>query len=149
MRREKCETCALAKNSICLRTNMEIHNPAEEFCSHYTENIEICWVCGRPLLDSSVYDPEKNECICPQCFSDAYKTCIMCQNSVGCAFADDTSGMPKLVQKQIQRGPSVIVTTINNPELIEKTCKNGCFCWNPEIGCLRQTTQACEHYKEK
>lgn len=149
MRKEKCETCALAKNSICLRTNMEIRNPAEEFCSHYTKNFEICRVCGRPLLDSSVYDPEKKEYICPQCFSSFYKTCIMCQNSIGCAFENDTSGIPKQIQKQIQRGPSVIVTMINNPDLVEKTCKNECSCWNPEIGCLRQITQTCGHYKEK
>ena len=147
-----CSKCALANNSICIRTKLPIRNPAQESCSNFTTNLQVCWKCGGIIpKESVIYDQYKNACICPNCFS-LYETCYMCKafgdGKTSCAFLMDNT-LPKQVQKKIQQGPMISVTVVKNPELIEKTCKKGCCCWSETNGCLRETSQTCINYKEQ
>jgi hypothetical protein len=42
------------------------------------------------------------------------------------------------VQQTIRNGPMTQIIQIRNPELVSKTCKAGCPCFDSENECMRQ-----------
>lgn len=137
-----CETCGLLdpKQNICplLRT---VVDPEEDFCSKHQDasSLKVCEICHRLIVGASVLTPDgdKWHLLCDEC-AEQLGTCAFCKNAVSCAFEDDPSPIPKLVQKQFRQGNMTTVTTVMNPERIRQTCEKGCHCFNPEFGCMRQ-----------
>ena len=83
--------------------------------------------------------------ICQKC-NEMLHTCALCKNGQTCAFDNDPSPIPKQIQKQYRNGPMISVVQEINPERVAITCAKGCFCYDPENGCLRQynTCGKCE-----
>ena len=136
----KCGTCGLfnPQESTCPVLKMQV-DPDKDFCSKHQTNLHTCETCGRIIL-KPIFVPEGEDTyhkICGQCFGQ-HKTCAFCREVNSCAFETDPSPLPKLIQQQIQNGPTIIVTTVKNPERVRVTCQKGCPCYNPENDCMRQ-----------
>lgn len=72
---------------------------------------------------------------CDKCFAKL-STCANCEQNVNCAF-NDSPDTPKMIQKREIVGNMQAVTNVRNPDIVEKTCKKGCSCFNEENGCMR------------
>lgn len=137
-----CNTCALANKKLlkCKTFGHDI-NPNTDFCSKHADSIPVCDICGREMLPEhqilEILDDDNVRVICPSC-NEMFGSCAMCLNNKGCAYDDDPSPIPKLIQKQVRQGPMITVTQEINPERVVITCKKGCSCFDPENGCLRQ-----------
>lgn len=136
-----CKSCALANLKLlkCRRFGHDI-NPNEDFCSKHCNEIPVCAICGQKMLkESSVLDFKNGEyfrTICQKC-NELLSTCTLCRHGQKCAYDDDPSLIPKLIQKQVRQGPMISVTQEINPERVAITCA-GCICYDLEKGCLRQ-----------
>ena len=145
-----CKSCALANLKLlkCRRFGHDI-NPNEDFCSKHCNEIPVCAICGQEMLkENSILDFKNGEyfrTICQKC-NELLSTCTLCRNGQRCAYDDDPSPIPKLIQKQVRQGPMISVTQEINPERVAITCAKGCACYDPENGCLRQynTCGKCE-----
>lgn len=145
-----CKSCALANLKLlkCRRFGHDI-NPNEDFCSKHCNEIPVCAICGQEMLkENSILDFKNGEyfrTVCQKC-SELLSTCALCRNGQKCAYDDDPSPIPKLIQKQVRQGPMISVTQEINPERVAITCAKGCTCYDPENGCLRQynTCGKCE-----
>lgn len=130
-----CKTCGWAnlKANVCSRTGLQI-DPAADFCSKHTTNLFYCDFCGNvaspPIID---YD----KILCSNCNSLS-GTCAACKKNDYCAFEEDPDPMPRVISREIQRGPIITVAQVPNPERIEKFCKPTCPCFDPSFGCSRQ-----------
>lgn len=137
-----CKSCALANLKLlkCRRFGHNIH-PDEDFCSKHCNEIPVCAICGQEMLkENSILDFKNGDhvrVICQKC-NELLNTCTLCQHGQKCAFDDDPSPIPKLIQKQVRQGPMISVTQVMNPERVAITCTKGCICYDPENGCLRQ-----------
>ena len=100
--------------------------------------LEHCDICGaaiqNPIIDST---EEPIHIMCYDC-ATARSTCKLCHYNTDCAFHNDPSTLPKTIVKTISQNGMIIQTQIINPERVDKTCKEKCFCFDNEIGCLRQ-----------
>lgn len=145
-----CKSCALANLKIlkCRRFGHDI-NPNEDFCSKHCDEIPVCAICGQEMLkENSTLDFKNGEylrIICQKC-NELLSACTLCRYGQKCAYDDDPSPIPKLIQKQVKQGPMISVTQEINPARIAITCMKGCLCYDPENGCLRQynTCGKCE-----
>lgn len=142
---KKCSKCALVKNNKCLVKKMEI-STIPCICEFYCEFIETCEKC-KSIITAKNLIYSNGKIICDSCAS-YLGTCYWCENFIHCAFEEDTSGLPKKVSKQIQQGPQIFVTVTKNPEIVRKTCQNGCKCYDAKNGCLREINQTCGNYHE-
>lgn len=137
-----CKSCALANLKIlkCRRFGHDI-NPNEDFCSKHCNEIPVCAICGQEMLKENSILNFKNgdhiRIICQKC-NELLSSCTLCRHGQKCAYDDDPSPIPKLIQKQIRQGPMISVTQEINPERIKITCKNGCSCYSDEFDCMRQ-----------
>ena len=135
-----CGGCALFKHfkGVCPYLKAQV-NPQQSACANYSNRVEVCAVCGHPtvapILDLTVGG--QPHWICDDC-QKASSACSTCKYGQQCAFETDPSPIPKTIQKRFQQGNMITVTQIMNPERIEKTCKNGCTCFDPEYGCFKQ-----------
>jgi hypothetical protein len=112
-----------------------------------------CNYCGRPCLENAIVSANPDQeserkwfVMCPQCCTQV-ETCVMCQEANKCDFETNSDPSPKQVQQTIRQGQMVMQTIVQNPDRVEKTCKNGCKCWNDEFGCLKQNG-TCGNYTE-
>lgn len=145
-----CKSCALANLKLlkCRRFGHDI-NPNEDFCSKHANSIPTCAICGQEMLtENSILDFKNGEhlrIICQKC-NELLSTCTLCRHGQSCAYDDDPSPIPKLIQKQVRQGPMISVTQEINPERVAITCAKGCLCYDPENGCSRQynTCGKCE-----
>ena len=137
---KNCKTCALynSNTSTCPVLRAPI-DPDKDFCSKHQTNLHICEACGRASL-KPILVPEGEDTyhsICGECLQQL-NTCADCRESRTCACETDPSPLPKTIQQKIQNGPTIVVTTVTNPERIRQTCEKGCPCYDPENGCMRQ-----------
>lgn len=111
--------------------------------------MERCDICGQPISGKLIVDNSKPQIkiICEQCESQMY-TCYLCERVQKgiCDFESNSSPIPPVIQKRIQRGPIQTVANIPNPDRIEITCKKGCPCYHEENWCLRQTNLTCGNF---
>lgn len=100
-----------------------------------------CNLCGAPLPNRrATYSPigeDKYIITCPE-HTQLFNTCYLCQNGNLCDFETNPSKTPKVIQKQIQKGPMTQIIQIKNPDRIAETCAKGCSCYNPEYECGKQ-----------
>ena len=88
-------------------------------------------MCKRIIIDKkgiiTLNKEGKYMLICEDC-CNSLDTCQTCIHS-SCGLRSDTSGRPKMVQQQIQRGGMIISTQVMNPELIQQYC-TCCTCYH-------------------
>lgn len=144
----KCKSCGWHTSPDKCQLLKIIVNPEEDFCSKHRKNIPTCEICGRPAHRNGILDSvsETFHLICESCYP-RLGTCAICDNAQTCAFETDPSPLPKMVQQQIQQGPYQMVTTVRNPERVRITCQNGCVCFDPNSGCIKQNAQRCVNNK--
>lgn len=115
----------------------------DQGCPRFIKNgdEEFCAVCGNILLSpkTTFLDVSFNPPVayCANC-QKIMGTCRSCIHGGDCLFQTDPSDLPQFIQKQIRQGNMITVTEIPNPERVDKTCKKGCPCFDPEYGCLKQ-----------
>lgn len=147
---KKCNSCGLLdpKRDVCLITGLQVDS-AEDFCSKHQDGKTYCEICGRqiliPIID--VTNSERHIITCVECHGH-FGTCEMCSKSNDCSFETDPSPIPKMVQRRVQNGPMISVTTIPNPDRVAITCQINCSCFHQEFGCLKQNG-TCGNYKCK
>lgn len=145
----KCGQCAYPKHNggICPATNTH-PDPEQGACGHFTSELLQCKLCGNLVAPSAaVYEVKNGSGItitCQQCQSRRY-TCATCSHGQECAFETDPSPLPKMIRKQIQNGHQIIVTDVQNPSRVAELCEKKCPCYDPEIGCLKQSN-TCGNY---
>lgn len=136
-----CKTCGLLTckpetgQSFCAMSRLEV-NPEKDGCTKYNAHPLSCEICkgyiAHPL--AVVIDPDEKglpHIICRTCAEDM-GTCKICDKVTYCAFEADNSSIPKHIRKVTSNGRMQMETLVMNPELIEKTCKKDCPCWNDE-----------------
>ena len=144
-----CGQCALPQHNggVCPLFNETFPSNAPG-CPKFSTQLTTCELCKRFIIPSStIIDATENTLhfICESCRQETGH-CSTCKNAHICAFETDPSPIPKVVQKEFRQGNMISVTQVKNPERIDKTCKNGCKCFDPEFGCLRQNN-SCRNYK--
>lgn len=105
-------------------------------CSNYRKTVHKCAHCGIILVNPILVVDEEVHYLCDKC-TKGLGTCENCRNSNLCLFEADPNPQ-KMVQKRVQQGNMISVVEIPNPEIIERTCKTKCKCFNSELGCMRQ-----------
>lgn len=140
---KKCRSCGLADlaQNVCQMFRMLI-NPDEDYCSKHQEKevIKICDVCGRVIIGHSTILYGKDESIkllCDNCYT-AVGTCALCENARYCAFEQDPSQIPMMIQKQVRQGNTTTVFPVKNPERVKETCEKKCNCYSKDLQCLRE-----------
>lgn len=141
-----CETCGFLASSqpLCLLSKRKIE-PSSDYCSNYRKEVPHCHFCNNITLKPIVYE---NVYICQKCY-EAFGTCGACVRASACKFETDPSPTEKFVQAQVRQGNAIVMRTVQNPSRVAETCAKGCLCYDPEVGCLRQTVEKyCLNYKE-
>lgn len=132
-----CQTCALRAYCKLAETGQETDG-----CGYWTDELITCDFCGQPILKPILF--YKEYILCQHCFHKL-DTCNNCQNSSQCAFMEDRT-LPKQIKETSRQGNMVMQTMVKNPALIEKTCKQGCACWDGE-DCYRDYIDYCDNIK--
>ena len=107
-----------------------------QVCPYWVAEIPKCDICGMIDPNSGFLQKSDGSLIrwCKNCQSKS-GTCGMCSKSSTCDFETNPSPIPKAVQKRIQQGNHIMVTTIKNPARIDVTCRINCSCFSEENGC--------------
>ena len=100
-----------------------------------------CELCGVSLKASqATFTPTENDeyiITCPT-HTPLFGTCSLCRQAMNCDFETNPSKSPKMIQKQIQKGPMTQIIQIKNPDRIAETCKINCKCYNEEYDCGKE-----------
>jgi hypothetical protein len=104
-------------------------DPEEPGCPQYSKVEHKCYLCGKPIIDTKTMFIEDAVILCDAC-NNLCGQCPTCANSITCDFETNPSTIPKLVQRQIRQGNTIMTTTVKNPARIEETCAKNCKCWN-------------------
>lgn len=144
---DTCATCGykFPQSLTCRRTGQNI--TLDFYCAEWTDELFNCELCGHPIAIEMVWESElthDHHLICQECFR-SFSTCRMCESGRSCAFQDDTT-LPKQVQRTVRQGNMVMSNLVPNPELVDKTCKAGCKCYdNTGQYCRREDNYCIEH----
>lgn len=130
-----CKNCAyLLSNGACPIVGYS-PDPNQPVCNSFSDTKYICKVCHNPIFHKQMIIDDKGNTYCDKCFAKL-GTCANCEQNVNCAF-NDSPDTPKMIQKREIVGNMQAVTNVRNPDIVEKTCKKGCSCFNEENGCMR------------
>lgn len=130
-----CKNCAyLLSNGACPIAGYS-PGPNQPVCNSFSDTKYICKVCHNPIFHKQMIIDDKGNTYCDKCFAKL-GTCANCEQNVNCAF-DASPDTPKMIQKREIVGNMQAVTNVRNPDIVEKTCKKGCSCFNEENGCMR------------
>lgn len=130
-----CKNCAyLLSNGACPIAGYS-PDPNQPVCNSFSDTKYICKVCHNPIFHKQMIIDDKGNTYCDKCFAKL-STCANCEQNVNCAF-DASPDTPKMIQKREIVGNMQAVTNVRNPDIVEKTCKKGCSCFNEENGCMR------------
>lgn len=130
-----CKNCAyLLSNGACPIAGYS-PDPNQPVCNSFSDTKYICEVCHNPIFHKQMIIDDKGNTYCDKCFAKL-STCANCEQNVNCAF-DASPDTPKMIQKREIVGNMQAVTNVRNPDIVEKTCKKGCSCFNEENGCMR------------
>lgn len=142
-----CRTCRILDpmQQKCQLSGQSV-NPNADYCTKHQEEVAQCEKCGQGTL-TPFYTRDGNQwhTFCARCV-ELLNTCHFCEHASKCAFEQDPSPLPKMVQKQIRQGNMVQITTVKNPDRIRQTCENGCPCFSQENDCMREYN-GCERMK--
>lgn len=126
-------------------------NDTNAVCPYWVDEVVTCAVCGQII-------PKKNYCLthfkdgtwkptCENCLKLS-GTCGGCSKSSTCDFETNPSPIPKAVQKRIQQGNQIIVTTVKNDERINETCAKNCECFDHETRTCCREYNCCRNYED-
>ena len=145
---KSCFNCAYrALNpQQCPLIGYEYTDNRNQICPYHTTELPKCDICGKVVPDSMFTQKSDGSWIriCKNCQSKS-GTCGGCSKSSTCDFETNPSPIPKAVQKRIQQGNQIMVTTIKNPSRIDVTCRINCPCFSEEFGCCRELN-TCGNY---
>jgi hypothetical protein len=136
-----CGECVLRTNETQCNIFKRNINLSDRACPGFVGRDEVvtCAWCGTTFptkqLTILISEGNQNQIICSNCASHT-GTCATCLHGRECAFENDPSPLPKIVQKVVQQGPMKTVTQVKNPDRIAITCAKGCPCYDAENGCL-------------
>lgn len=143
-----CGECALRQNGIC-PIFQEAVEAAQSACVKYTDELFTCELCGGIILRGDrLFDvtiPNEIHTVCRNC-KKHFGHCASCKCGNECRFETDPSDLPKLTQKEFRQGNMIQIVTVKNPSRVDLTCKNGCPCFDPDFGCLKENN-TCGNYK--
>lgn len=155
MSNQNCETCKLyvQEQQGCVHWQRKVN--IEDFCSHWTDKLPTCQLCGRPFMQSETLLEEGSYWItlCPEC-AHSLGQCSTCVCGDRCAFAQDQSiQIPPFVQRQFRQGNSIVSTQVKNPERVKLTCEK-CPCYvigatDAECYCQKEENHFCPKYRMK
>ena len=135
---KNCKECIFAGEGVCNRFRFTINKEQDGCPKGRTDVPEICSCCGQYVDDlTNLVGERLDVALCDNCFAQRHR-CVTCGQAVMCSFEQDPSPIPKVVEQRVQQGPMIQIMQIKNPERIKITCENGCMCWNPEFGCMRE-----------
>lgn len=130
-----CKNCAyLLSNGACPIAGYS-PDPNQPVCNSFSDTKYTCKVCHNPIFHKQMIIDDQGNTYCDKCFAKL-STCANCEQNVNCAF-DASPDTPKMIQKREIVGNMQAVTNVRNPDIVEKTCKKGCSCFNEENGCMR------------
>ena len=138
---KSCFTCAYRtlNPQQCPLIGYQYADDRNQVCPYHTTELPKCDICGQ--IDPNSVLTQKSDGswirICQNCQSKS-GTCGGCSKSSTCDFETNPSPIPKAVQKRIQQGNQIMVTTIKNPSRIDVTCRINCPCFSEENGCCRE-----------
>ena len=138
---KSCYTCAYRtlNPQQCPLIGYNYADDRNQVCPYHTTELPKCDICGQ-VVPNSMFTQKSDGSwirICKNCLSKS-GTCGGCSKSSTCDFETNPSPIPKTVQKRIQQGNQIMVTTIKNPSRIDVTCRINCPCFSEENGCCRE-----------
>ena len=138
---KSCYTCAYRtlNPQQCPLIGYNYADDRNQVCPYHTTKLPKCDICGQ-VVPNSMFTQKSDGSwvrICQNCLSKS-GTCGGCSKSSICDFETNPSPIPKAVQKRIQQGNQIMVTTIKNPSRIDVTCRINCPCVSEENGCCRE-----------
>jgi hypothetical protein len=130
--------------STCMLYNAKVI-PSNAACPRFVTDLFTCSLCGSLILPTdAIIEHETNKISCGNCQQARY-TCQTCAHGNECAFMTDPSPIPKKIRQTIQKGPMTTIADVPNPSRIAELCEKKCPCFDPEIGCLKQSN-TCGNY---
>ena len=146
---KSCYTCAYRtlNPQQCPLIGYNYADDRNQVCPYHTTELPKCDICEQVTPNSMFIQKSDGSWIrvCKNCLSKS-GTCGGCSKSSTCDFETNPSPIPKAVQKRIQQGNQIMVTTVKNPSRIEITCKKNCDCWNVKIQECNKEYGCCENY---
>jgi hypothetical protein len=139
-----CGQCALKLHDTGACAVFHQNFPDDQIaCPQYTKTLYTCKMCGASTIkpDIVIEKGEYNKTICYMICQDCSSksgTCATCNKQSVCTFQTDPSPIPQVINKEFRKGNIITVTQVINPARVDITCKKGCVCFDPEIGCLKQ-----------
>ena len=151
MPKQSCLTCGYRtlNPQKCPLIGYEYADAANNICPYWVVEAPKCDLCGQvdPNSVLTQFSDTSWKRLCGKCMS-SFGTCRGCVKSQGCDFETNPSPLPKAVQKRIQQGNQIIVTTVKNEERVKETCAKNCQCFCQETRtCLREY-ECCKNYEE-
>ena len=140
---KSCFTCAYRtlNPQQCPLIGYNYADDRNQVCLYHITEIIYCARCGNiiPTVHYPLthYSDGTWKPTCENCLKLS-GTCGGCSKSSTCDFETNPSPIPKAVQKRIQQGNQIMVTTIKNPSRIDVTCRVNCPCFSEENGCCRE-----------
>ena len=150
---KSCFNCGYRTLNLqqCPLINYQYTEDRNVSCPYWVAELVTCAVCGNVI-------PKKNYCLtyfkdgswkptCDNCLKLS-GTCRGCSKSSTCDFETNPSSIPKAVQKRIQQGNQIIVTTVKNDERVNETCAKNCECFDHETRTCCREYNCCKNYKD-
>ena len=125
----------------------QVQRDSDYYCGRHTNQPEACDMCKRIIINKkgiiTLNKEGKYMLICEDC-CNSLGTCSTCIHGY-CGLQSDTSGRPKMVQRQMQNGGMIISTQVLNPDLVQEYCTK-CSCYyNNQCQC--KTGGTCGRYE--
>ena len=148
---KSCLTCgyrSLNPQQCPLISYQYRENDTNAVCPYWVAEVPICGICGQ--VDPQAILTQKPDTswirLCRNCASKS-GTCGGCSKSTTCDFETNPSPIPKAVQKRIQQGNQIMITTVKNEERVKVTCAKNCKCFCQESQeCFRENG-TCGNYE--
>ena len=119
-------------------------------CPYWIDKLRKCVRCDRIIVSPNPIVINKDNTwgyICENCISLS-GTCGGCLKSTTCDFETNPSPIPKAVQKRIQQGNQIMVTTVKNEARVLETCAKNCDCFDHENKICSREYNCCKNYTD-
>lgn len=147
---KSCFTCAFRtlNPQECPLIRYSYTEDRNQYCPYWSAELPICDRCGQIELNSILSQSSDGtwKRLCKKCESLS-GTCGGCSKSSTCDFETNPSPIPKAVQKRIQQGNQIMVTTVKNDARINETCAKNCECFDHETRTCCREYNCCKNYE--
>ena len=148
---KSCYTCAYRtlNPQQCPLIGYNYADDRNQVCPYHTTELPKCDICGQ-ITPNSMFTQKSDGSwihICKNCQSKS-GTCGGCSKSSTCDFETNPSPIPKAIQKRIQQGNQIMVTTVKNDARINETCAKNCECFDHETRTCCRENNTCGKYED-